>query len=87
MTGMELDSIQQTTRTPLTTSLGTTGIQKSDLLDGIPQTNPSYANTPSVMTPVIMTPPDKSGLFNDTPHEEKLPPDYLYTIDLITENT
>ena len=34
-----------------------------------------------------MTPLVKSGLFNDTPHEENLPPAYLYTIDLITENT
>ena len=37
--------------------------------------------------PVIMTPSDKSRLFNATPNEENLPTTYLYTIDLIKENT
>ena len=89
MLGMALDSIQQTTRTPSTTSLAKTGSQKSELLDGFsPGITPSNANTSTtVMTPPVITPPVKFSLFNDTPHEENLPRAYLYTIDLIIKNT
>ena len=70
MTGMVLDRIQQTTRTPSTKSLSKTGSQKSDFLDGFPHaTNPSDANTSTVMTHPVMNPLFESGLFNYTPHE------------------
>ena len=55
MTGMVLDSIQQTTRTPLTTSLVKTGSQNSELLDGFSYVKPSL-DYPK-MTPNEMTPP------------------------------
>ena len=73
MTGMVLDSIQQTTRTPWTTSLDSKkGSHKSELLDGFSPVTTSPDNPP-VMTPTKMTPPVKSSLFNDTPNEENLP--------------
>ena len=57
MTGMELDNIQQTVRTPWTTSLNSKkGSQKSELLDGFSSVKPSL-DYPNEMTPNKMTPP------------------------------
>jgi len=59
MTGMALDSIQRTTRTPWTTSLDSKkGSQKSELLDGFSSvTTPN--DYPPQMTHTEMTPPVK----------------------------
>ena len=71
MTDMELDSIQQTTQATLTTSLAKKGSQKSSFLDIFPfETNPTSSVNDS--TPV-MTPPLKSGFFDDKIHEEYIP--------------
>ena len=72
MTGMALDSIQRTTWTILTTSLTKKGSQKSSFSDVFSlETSPnSSANDPNP----VMTPPVKSGFFNDTLHEENPPP-------------
>ena len=67
---MELDSIQWTTQTTLTTSLAKKDSQKSSFLDVSLEINPtSSANDP---TPV-MTPPVKSDFFDDNLHKEDLP--------------
>ena len=56
MTGMALDNIQQTTRTPWTTSLDSKkGSQKSELLDSFSSVKPSLDY--NEMTPNEMTPP------------------------------
>ena len=68
MTGMALDSIQQTNRTTLNTSLGTKIIWKSRFLDVFSLKTNSNDPTPPIMTPLV-----KCGFFNDTLHEEELP--------------
>ena len=61
MTGMELDSLQQT-QPALTTSLFKTGSQKPSFLDVFSNPNPNA--TPSLFN---------SGFFDDKYHEDDLP--------------
>ena len=71
MKGMALDSIQQTTRTMLTTSIGTKCSQKSSFLDVFPhETSPSNAHTPNP-PPHAMTLPSTASF--SPPYPPPLP--------------
>lgn len=71
MTSMALDSIQ-TTQTMLNTSLGTKGSQKSSFLDIF--SHETNSNDPNSS---VITPPVKSGFFDDILHKEDRKPNPL----------
>ena len=83
MTGMALDSIQQTSWITLPTSLDTKGSQKSSFLDVFSSANhsfsPPYDPTPPKMTLLV-----ESVILNDNLHDEYLPLPSAISVELVS---